>query len=190
MTKTPLLASVGALTAVGVLCFANNASALGPLDLEVGVKAGVGTTPSNVPSGSPNPLGFGIGGRAGVSILGLYGGGSIIYYLGGSENGVSVNTLMYGLEAGYGLKLLDLLTVRAQLGLGSYKISASADGYSTSSSNLYLEPGLTGLISLPGMPWFVGADANVLVLTGVQNGNGQSQTDTGFTLHAQVGYTF
>jgi hypothetical protein len=191
MTKTPILLSVGALTTVGVLSFANNAAALGPLDLEVGVKAGVGTTPSNIPDGSPNPLGFGIGGRAGISILGLYGGGSIIYYTGGSQNNLSVNTLMYGFEGGYGIKLLDLLTLRAQVGVGSYQISASLQGTSLpSKSNLYLEPGITGIVTLPGLGWFVGADANVLVLTGVDNGSGQSQTDTAFTLHGQVGYKF
>ncbi len=40
-----------------------DAHAIGPVDVEVGARVGVGTNPA---SGS-NPLGLGIGGRAGVS---------------------------------------------------------------------------------------------------------------------------
>jgi hypothetical protein len=53
---------------------------------------------------------------------------------------------------------------------------------STSKSNLYLEPGVTGLVSLGG--WFVGADLNLLFLPGMDN------TTTAFTLHGQVGLKF
>jgi hypothetical protein len=174
-----------------VVSFANDASALGPLDLEVGAKVGVGTTPSNIPSGFPNPLGFGLGARAGVSILGLYGGGSIVYYLGGTDSGVSAHTLMYGFEGGYGIKLIDILTLRAQVGVGSYDVTAGpSGGGSTDTKNLYIEPGITGMVSLPFLGWFVGADANVLALTGQKDENGNSTTDIGFTLHGQVGYTF
>jgi hypothetical protein len=101
-----------------------------------------------------------------------------MYYLGGSDNGVSFNTLMYGVEAGWGLKLLEILTIRPQVGLGNATFSVG----SASSSNLYVEPGVTGLASL-GM-LFVGADANALVFPGLANSN------VAFTLHGQVGLKF
>ena len=202
MKNPALVVSAGLLSVAAVASFSGNAYALGPLDLEIGAKAGVGTTPSNIPSGATNPLGFGLGARAGVSIMGFYGGGSIIYYFGGSENppsvpgvslpSISVHTLMYGVEGGYGMKLIDILTLRAQVGVGSYDINASGGGSSHDTSNLYVEPGVMAMITLPIVGWFVGADANVLLLTGMpdQNGNGTSTLDTAFTLHGQVGYTF
>jgi hypothetical protein len=191
MTKTALLASAGVLSLTAVVSFASDASALGPLDLEVAAKAGVGTTPSNIPSGYPNPLGFGIGARAGVSIFGLYGGGSIIYYLGGSDNGLSTHTLMYGVEGGYGMKLIDILTLRAQVGIGNYDVTTNVTGLGSSDHNdLYVEPGITAMVTLPVVGLFVGADANILVLTGAKDENGNSTTDIGFTLHGQVGYSF
>src|SRR5260370_21062545 len=60
---------------VGVLAFPTKANALGPVDVEIGARAGVATSPLG-------PLGFGIGGRGGVSILGLYAGIDVIDYLG------------------------------------------------------------------------------------------------------------
>lgn len=192
MRKTFLSLGAGLLSLSAVMTFATRASALGPLDVEIGAKAGVGTSPSNLPSEAPNPLGFGVGARAGVSILGLYGGGNIVYYLGGSQNGVSSHTLMYGLEGGYGFKLIDILTLRAQVGVGSYDVNFSGGGFGKDYSNLYVEPGITALVSLPFVGWFVGADANVLLLTGMpdQNLAGSSTLDTAFTLHGQVGYKF
>jgi hypothetical protein len=194
MKNPVLVVSAGLLSVAAVASFSGNAFALGPLDLEIGAKAGIGTQPSNSTSDSPNPLGFGVGARAGVSILGIYGGGSIIYYLGDGKDTpighVSVNTLMYGLEGGYGIKLLDILKLRAQVGVGSYDVKASLGGNSTDHSDLYVEPGVTALITLPIIGWFVGADANALVLTGAKDQNGNSTTDLAFTLHGQVGYTF
>jgi hypothetical protein len=203
MKTNTTLALFAVLAGSAVLVTATDAPALGPLDLEVGAKVGVGTTPSNIPSGAPNPLGFGLGARAGVSILGFYGGGSIVYYLGGSQNvptpgllpamgstSISEHTLMYGFEGGYGIKLIDILTLRAQVGVGSYDVNVSGGGSSSDTSNLYVEPGVTAMITLPIVGWFVGADANALVLTGAKDQNGNSATDLAFTLHGQVGYTF
>lgn len=186
--------SAGLLSAAAVVSLTGKAFALGPLDLEIGAKAGIGTMPSNSSSDYPNPLNFGIGARAGVSIVGIYGGGSIIYYLGDGKDmpvgHVSANTLMYGVEGGYGIKLINLLTLRAQVGVGSYKVTVSSPGGSSDHSDLYIEPGVTALITLPLLGWFVGADANALVLTGMKDQNGNSATDLSFTLHGQVGYTF
>ena len=203
---------VAAACAFGAATFAmtRTAHALGPVDLEIGAKAGLGTNPLSNPNGGPdiNPLGFGLGARAGVSFLGFYGGAQLMYYFGGSQDigvpgvsvggisvpgqsvSVSAHTLMYGVEAGYGITLIDILTIRPQIGIGNGTVSCSTSasgvvntsGGCGSQSSLYLEPGVTGLIGL-GM-WFVGADANVLVFTGLDN------SKAAFTFHGQVGVKF
>jgi hypothetical protein len=63
---------------VVVLAFPANADALGPVDVEIGAMAGTAT-------GTFGPLGFGIGGRGGVSIGGLYAGVDVIDYLGATS---------------------------------------------------------------------------------------------------------
>jgi len=202
MRRTSVALLAAALGA-GTLSAARDAHALGPVDLEAGAKLGMGTNPSNN-NGGPNPLGLGLGARGGVSFMGLYGGLNIVYYfgssqsqsLGGSSVSVSEHSLLYGVEAGYGMKLLGLVTLRAQLGVGSAKLTVSnseqivgvSGGGNASQSNLYLEPGVTAMVSLG--TWFVGADVNALVLTGVKDGSGNSSTDTALTWHGQVGATF
>lgn len=203
MKNVTRLTVLVALAGSAWLATEKDALALGPLDIEIGAKAGIGTTPSNISSPAPNPLGFGLGARAGVAILGFYAGGSLVYYFGGSSNvnvgtpagpasvSVSAHSLMYGVEGGYGLKLLDILTLRAQVGVGNFTLTADAGSGSSDHSNLYVEPGITGLVSLPFVGWFVGADANVLVLPDLtKDSSGQSQTDLAFTLHGQIGYKF
>jgi hypothetical protein len=192
-----LAAAIG----VCVLPVTRNASALGPVDIEVAAKIGGGTNPVNVgaesqpggvaPPNPPNPLGFGLGARAGASFFGFYGGLSFMDYLGTSQvnQGVkeSLKSVLYGGEVGYNIGV-SLLTLRPQLGIGNFTRSQSWSGGtmlppgSTSTSSLYLEPGLTGLVSL-GM-WIVGADANVLFLTGL------SGAWPAFTAHGQVGIKF
>ncbi len=183
-----LLASVAFATTLVAL--PRDAHALGPVDLEVGAKVGAASSPTSV-SGAPNPLGFGLGARAGLSFLGgLYAGGSLMYYFGGSQNvgiagtdvSVSLNTLMVGGELGYGIKLLDLLTIRPQIGLGNGSFTASAGGVSQTSSYYYLEPGVTGLIGL-GL-FYVGADANALFFPSLSN------NQTAISVHGQVGLKF
>ncbi len=196
MRSAPVLV---AAVALGIITFSatREAHALGPVDVEVGAKAGVSTNPVSG-GNSPNPMGFGIGARGGVDFLGFYGGVSFMYYFGSSQNesvgaqsfSVSEHTVMYGVEAGYGLSLLGLLTIRPQVGLGNATFSASASGSgavnvsggSTSTSNLYIEPGVTGLVAFGG--YFVGADANLLFLPGLDN------STTAFTVHGQVGLKF
>jgi hypothetical protein len=188
----------------GTLMMTRDARALGPVDLEIGAKVGMGTNPigaKNSAPDAPNPLGFGLGGRAGVSFLGIYGGVQLMYYFGSSQDQTiggttlseSEHSLLYGIEAGYGLTLVDILTIRPQLGIGNYTLTGSASGSgpgvsvntpSQSKSNLYLEPGVTGLVSL-GM-WFVGADANLLFLPGFDVGPSYD-SKVAFTLHGQVG---
>lgn len=191
----PFVLIASTAVAFSMLAFAGDAHALGPVDLEVGAKVGGATNPSSA-SGATNPLGFGLGGRAGLAFLGgIYAGGNIMYYFGGSQNeslptaagaassvSVSVNTLMYGGELGYGLTILDLLTIRPQVGLGNATFSVSAAGTSESSNYVYVEPGVTGLVGL-GL-FFVGADANVLLFPTLSN------SQAAFSLHAQIGVKF
>ena len=184
MKRTPL-AVVAAVTAVLTGSITRDARALGPVDVELGAKAGVGTNPTSSPI---NPLGFGLGGRGGVSFFGFYGGVDLMYYFGGSQSvagqNVSLNSLMYGVDLGYDFKIA-ILTIRPLLGLGNFTVSSNLGG---SSSNLYLEPGVTGLVSFGTL--FVGADANLLVLPGIDEGGGNHTTETAFTLHGQVGVRF
>jgi hypothetical protein len=182
-----------------VLALPREAHALGPLGIEIAAKGGYATNPD---SSSPiNPLGVGLGGRAGITLLGFYGGVNVLYYLGGSQDvgplgTLSEHFLLYGIEAGYGFTLADVLTIRPQVGVGNATFSASFSGNSasTSASNLYLEPGVTGLIALG--QWFVGADANLLVIPGVNsvstsaNASTSSSTYSSFTVHGQVGIRF
>jgi hypothetical protein len=171
---------------VSALLAARDASALGPVDLEIAGRVGGGTSPVNSGTSSNgssldiNPLGVGVGGRAGVSLSSLYAGLSFMYYFGGSkdvpnpvgppvhESGTSV---LYGLEVGYNLRL-PVITVRPQVGVGKYTLnvdgSAQVFGVSYSGSstwdNVYLEPGILVKASF-GM-WLLGADANVFWLPG------------------------
>jgi hypothetical protein len=176
---------------------AREARALGPLDLEVAAKAGFGTAPGSL---SLNPLKLGLGARAGVTLLGLYGGLSIIDYFGesSSDGTVSDHALMYGVEAGYGSKLLDVLTLRAQLGVGNFAemvdvktgstVPGAAFAASATNNSLYLEPALLGMITVGS--FLIGADAGVLVLPSRAVGDGKTELDAAFTLHAQVGVKF
>ena len=185
-----------AALAMGAFLFSssNDAKALGPVDVEIAARAGLGSNPTD---GTINPLGFGLGARGGVSIIGIYGGLSIIDYFGGSDSGVSAHALLYGLEGGYGIKLLDLITLRLTLGLGNAAFSTSGNvagvDISQSKSYLYLEPGVTGLISLGSL--FVGADLNALIFPSVDTIDRTTlaqttKAETAVTAHAQVGFKF
>ncbi|MDP9033629.1 MAG: hypothetical protein M3O50_02395 [Myxococcota bacterium] len=173
---------------LGTAFVARDAHALGPVDVEVAGKAGVGTNPG----GSPGPLGFGLGARAGVSLLGLYGGLAFMYYFGESDSITSVKALTYGLEGGFGSKLLGLVTLRGTVGIGNYTETVDTKvlnvSSSHSSSSLYIEPGVTGLVTLG--PLLVGADANILILPSRTRIDLRSSTDVAFTMHGQIGVVF
>jgi hypothetical protein len=176
---------LGALAFVLVVAFSSrSAHALGPLDLEVGVKVGYGTNP--IKDAPVNPLGFGVGGRAGVSILGLYLGANAVNYFGsGDRFGGLFRSFEVGGEVGYGIKL-PLITIRPQVGLGNITFSDSI-GLTPSLNSFYVEPGVTVLI--PFAIFFIAGDANALIITDTPNsplgtGNGAG---TAFTVHGQFG---
>jgi hypothetical protein len=174
---------------VAILAFPAKADALGPVDIEIGARAG-GV------AGPVAPLGFGIGGRGGVSISGLYAGIDVIDYLGatapcGGCKGPGVvgapgvinesqSALLYGFEAGYNLKV-SLVTIRPQLGLGDVLLSRAGVDAGVS-SNVYFEPGVVGLVSL-GV-FFVGADVGALFLPTAPGSR------LWLTVHGQIGVTF
>ena len=196
----PLL--VTAVLGIGSMCITRDASALGPVDIEVTGAVGGGTDP--LTTGGPNPLGFGIGWHAGVAFHGLYGGVALVYYFGGSErNGVggsaSDHTLTYGIEAGYELRIVGALTVRPQVGVGDFVLTfdpgactlcniTQTNGSSTISS-LYLQPGVAALFSLG--KWLLGVDASALVLPSITEPYATvATTDVAFTADVQAGARF
>jgi hypothetical protein len=189
-----LVALVGTLS---IALPSKEARALGPVEIEVGAKVGYATNPSD---SSINPLGVGIGGRAGVSFRGFYGGLNVVDYLGGNDgHGLSEHALEVGAEVGYAMKL-SVLTIRPQVGLGEITFSSSFSGVdqygvnesaSNSLSSFYLEPGVTALVTI-GIFYF-GADGNALIIMdGPVSALGPStaSTDTVFTLHGQAGLHF
>jgi hypothetical protein len=184
MTRLSLLLATAGLT-VAILAFPAKADALGPVDIEIGARAGVATGPLG-------PLGFGIGGRGGASILGLYAGIDVIDYLGatavcdscssppGQIVKQSRSALLYGFEAGYNFKF-SLVTIRPQLGLGNFRLSSGygdpTPGPSAISNSFYFEPGVVALVSLGVL--FVGAEVGALM-----------GPDYALTVHGQLGVTF
>jgi hypothetical protein len=90
---------------------------------------------------------------------------------------------MYGAEMGYGIKLVDLLTLRPQVGFGDATFSIS--GVSQSTTYWYLEPGVVGLVDLGLL--FVGADVNMLLIPSLY---GTQAAQAAFTFHAQAGVKF
>ncbi|HEY6461789.1 MAG TPA: hypothetical protein VIY73_16600, partial [Polyangiaceae bacterium] len=141
------------------------------------------------PSGALNPLGFGLGARGGVDVFGFYGGVKLMYYFGSSSGGFSDHSLSEGVDVGYNIKL-SILTIRPMVGLGNFTTTGSGAGVSESHGTLYVEPGVTALVSLGLI--YVGADVNALLLTSEPatppaTGN---QLDTALTIHGQVGLKF
>jgi hypothetical protein len=185
MPRLSLSLAAAALT-LAILAFPAKAGAVGPVDIEIAARAG--TAISDL-----GPLGFGIGGRGGVSIQGLYVGIDVIDYLGATSPCNSCSTppgvplpnryqraLLYGFEAGYGFKF-SLVTIRPQLGLGNFRLSSSLGGGATSDSNhFYFEPGVVGLVSLGLL--LVGADVGVLIPP--------TGPEFAFTVHGQIGVRF
>jgi len=188
--------ALATLTAcVVALSMERSARALGPFDVEVAARGGFATSPlSGTDPG--NPLGLGLGGRAGIVFdESFYLGGSVVYYFTGNENelnttvsggsiahttqSVTTRVLMYGAEMGYGIDLTDFLTLRPQVGFGDATFSQS--GASSSTTTWYLEPGLAGLVPLGKL--LVGADIDMLLLS-------VPQPEVAFVFDAQVGVKF
>lgn len=184
------LASSALIAGASFLALAPEAHALGPVDVEIGGRLGVGTKPD---SRTASPFGIGLGARGGVSIFHVYGGLSAIHYFGSSTElptaGGTVNSqyssTLLGVELGYSITIVPKLLLRPQLGLGNAALSF---GNNASHDHLYLEPGVTALLLLGNL--YLGADANLLAVTGVPTGDDQTKTYAALTAHVQIGLRF
>lgn len=141
--------------------------------------AGTQLTPSE---SAPGPMtGGGLGVRAGVSYLGLYGGLSFVDFMSETDGTVgnteNTRAASYGAEFGYGISLLRHLTLRGQLGVGDYAVASqwtvsrcgNAATCSTtpmqsraSGNKAYLAPAL--LLEASFGPLLVGLDANLFYI--------------------------
>jgi hypothetical protein len=120
-------------------------------------------------------------------VHGLYAGASLVNYFGSTstldDGDHSSHLLTYGIEVGYGIKLLDgVLTLRPQLGGGGATGTTSSPLLSNTETHVYLEPGLVVLAGLGTV--LVGADANGMLFGDKQG------VPAAFTAHAQVGLKF
>jgi hypothetical protein len=167
------------------------ACALETFDLEVAGKLGYATNPATAQGvfDSPNRLGLGLGGRVGLAFkAGPYLGASVVAYPVGSVpegpfNGGGpthqASMVLCGGEMGYGIKPIDHLTIRPQLGFGDAIPSNNAP---VGITFWYLQPAVAGLVDV-GM-LIVGADLGMLLFA---NNNYQQAA---FTFDAQVGVKF
>ena len=194
--NSALRLAVPCFLAIAAICAtADDARALGPLDIELGARVGAATNPN---SNTPTPFGVGVGGRAGVSIYHLYAGISAIHYFGSSADvsgpatpagtfgtvSVDYSSTLIGGELGYSITGIPLLTLRPQIGIGNASFSFG----DASQSHLYLEPGLLAMIRIGIV--YVGADANILVIPSVDQGLNDTKTYTSLTVHGQIGLVF
>jgi hypothetical protein len=197
------LASPITLPLLGLLSLfvPRDARAAGPVDLELGAKGGGG---SNLSLGAGDLLGFALGGRGGVSAFGFYGGVDIVRYFGSTVvpspgDKVWASAWMAGVDLGYNIKIA-MVIVRPQLGTGDFFVTGAfsrspcrgclieIQTYGSSSShNLYFEPGVTALV--PFGTFFAGADANWFILPHIVDESGD-KPQTAFTLHCQIGVHF
>jgi hypothetical protein len=154
-----------------------------------------------------DPIGFGFGGRGGVTFSGFYLGLNGMYYVGSNRTGTlgngsyaaSGHSVLYGLEAGYGVTLCCGITIRPQLGVGADRIyqdeaacapapcSAANTNAGGGNGTPYLQPGLVGLMSFGLL--VVGADVNALLLPWAPWTSNNSFTVV-LTVHGQVGVAF
>jgi len=176
------------------------ARAVGPIDVELGPRLGYATNPN---TDQATPLGVGVGARGGIEFLHhLYAGVNAMYYFGSTQDTTlglqqeRTHTLLFGVEAGYGFHL-SLLTIRPQLGFGEATITGfkqfdastgtvSVNDLAVTKNHFYLEPGIVALVNV-GLV-YVGADANILVITAANEAD--SNAYTSFAFGAQAGLRF
>jgi hypothetical protein len=173
--------ALGAAAAFITLLAARDGLALGPFEMELAGKAGLAT----------NDYGFGGGGRAGITVFGVYGGFNIVDYPGsivGCPGQSTSQVLTYGGEVGYGIKIA-FLTIRPLVGFGdwSYTPNGPCQSYGQGpfpfvpTNSFYLQPGGTLLVNLRFV--IFGADASALVPT-------SSTSSSAFVISAELGVRF
>ncbi|MCL2449067.1 MAG: hypothetical protein FWD17_08980 [Polyangiaceae bacterium] len=192
MTKGASVFLLAAAAGAGTFAFTRPAAALGPIDVEVGARAGYGSSPYKSSLLSFNALGAGIGARAGVTFFNVYAGLSLMYYFGSSGNvqltapdgsslsaHAAASSFMYGVEGGYNFSFL-FLTIRPQLGIGNFQthyrnfptdLTGLGGGLPsvlpTTTHNIYIEPRATALVNIGIV--YAGADIGVLLTPGLHD---------------------
>jgi hypothetical protein len=180
---------------------------LGDVHPEVAARMMVGAALTPL-EGAPGP-GFGV--RGGASYLGFYGGLSFTDFMSEhqcqfsspdpSPGGCgSTHAALYGLELGYGKTFLQVLMVRAELGVGDYALTSDStsttctdtlcNAVSTTAShasrnNLYLAPG--ALLAVTLGPVLVGLDANIYYMPSAAYPAERPATYSAFMGGAQLG---
>jgi len=154
----PRRLSLGVVAFGACVTFVRPASALGPVGVEIGALVGGASNPSY----PPPILGLGLGGRAGVSLGGVYLGAAITEYLGGSAtlpNGFadSTHTLLVGAQGGLTMRF-GPLKLRPLLELGVADLSEAGQ----SNATFYAQAGAAFLFFVG--PLFFGADLAGLVV--------------------------
>jgi hypothetical protein len=180
MKRTAKLVAYPLVAAIA--CRASDVRATVPVDVEIATKTGFATNPTTT---GPNPMGFGLGGRLGVSIAGLYAGASAVYFFGGTAgtgmDSEQENSVEYGAEIGYGVKI-SRFTIRGVLGIGNFQ--QLGNGVATGGeNNLYVEPGVLAMCSFGA--FFLGADVNAFFLP-----SSPGNTNAALTFHGQLGVSF
>jgi hypothetical protein len=182
---------------------AQDATAAGPVEGEVAAVASFGTSPTSSPG---DPLGVGIGARAGASILGFYAGADVRYFFGSGLSMLQFDTvkeraLKVGAAVGYSFRVAPLI-VRPLLGAGDLLVFSSVspptgpigpvgDGnippHSYSQNEGYVEAAL--MVLLPLDRFFVAVDPAVLVVQ-APNASCCSATETAVTIDVEGGVRF
>jgi hypothetical protein len=159
--------------------------------------------------GGTNPFGAGFGVRAGLDAYGFYVGVSVVDFLGGKDVDLGYRALLYGLELGYGQRVLTLgssfLLLRPRVGVGdaavyytdpklAVDVVTSASGHSSSSSdtltvhNIFVQPGVTLELSAGGC--VLALDGSTLVLPGIAYGGADPTTWISYSAQLEAGFRF
>lgn len=192
------------LVAPALLLVARPALADLPLGVEVAAVGRGGEPPGGNP---PNSLGLGLGVRAGVTLLGFYGGLSFVNYFGTDGGG---HATLLGAVGGVGVELVKGVTLRGQLGAGwfsgTYVLAILPPGVvslvgqppagptlgvsTTSGNGLYLEPGFLLMFSLGSV--LLGTDLSVLLIPSrdALMAKSAAPDDAAMTIGAQIGLIF
>jgi hypothetical protein len=191
--RTPSFALVAPLLSLLTTTLASReAQARSPLGVEIGADVAYGTSPGGA---AVNPLGIGFGGRAGITLSGLYVGADAVYYLGsGDGNGGEYRALQLGGELGYGIKVGNV-TIRPRIGAGDLYLFGSLAGLTSpalpTANCLYAEGGASLLVSTGVV--FLGVEANALILPSEPAWNAYVLTSSpaaAFTGGGEIGLRF
>jgi hypothetical protein len=178
----------GALAAAVAVTLLSAHVAQAEVSGEVAARVGVATTPTE-----PNqPLGPGIGLRAGASFPRIYFGLAADYWFGGSQSGVSDHGLTVTFEGGYGFVIADIVAIRPTLGIGGLDIHTSVP---SETAAFVFEPGVTALVQLTAR-LFIGADLEAMVVAPRYNpcaftgACGSTPWGGAVLFHGQIGVKF